>query len=75
MSSSQFTHAVVDVDGGFTYCGERYVVKAPQYDPVLLADGDAFYAMDRIICVDGTHFYDMAMHEVSDSVKKICRDC
>lgn len=66
-----FSHAVVDVSGEFEFSGSRYVITAPQYEGELLPDGDIFFAMDRVICVDGLHFYDMAMRDVSDFVKKI----
>lgn len=73
ISREGFSHVPVDVDGGFTFDGRQYVVNAEQYLPVSTGDGDECFFMDRIICangVDGVHFYDMSMKEVSEFVEK-----
>ena len=66
-----FTHARVDTDGAFTYDGQDFKVCAPQYQAQRTSEGEDFYIMDRIICVDGIHFYDMSMNDVSEFVKKL----
>ena len=68
---NDFTHASVDTDGAFTFHGRDYLVSAPQYRPQRTTDGEDFYEMDRIVCVDGIHFYDMSMNEISEFVEKL----
>ena len=68
---SAFTHVVVDTDGVFTYGGDTYVVRAQQYQAIATEDGEDCFVMDRIVCVDGVHFYDMSMNEVSEFVEKL----
>ena len=70
VSKAAFSHARVDTEGRFTYSGHSYCVTARQYSPELTSAGEEYFAMDRIVCVDGIHFYDMEMRDVSGFVEK-----
>lgn len=69
----EFLFSTVDTNNEFELDGVTHTVCAEQYAPTITADGEPYYAMDKIMCgrtLDGEcFFFDMNIEDITKEVR------